>query len=301
MILRLFFALASGWASLVGWGQTTVPPSDHPDSEFAPEVQGQLLVNPSYLVDFDGPSRVAFWVHYKLAESECDGPAGRSDAFRADARVEGCPDGQSYRASGYDRGHLKPAADSKRSSEEMRASFLMSNMAPQSPNLNRGIWKQLEELVRDWGVTYHEVHVTCGPSDLTSGTLPSGVRVPAAFWKVVIRTDPDTTCLAFRFPNATKVPGELEDYLVRVDDLEAELGMDLLLGLPDETEDRVEAELPSSVWGVDPRRLQEQQSPSNPNASGSTSSVQCMGIAKSSGRRCQRMTTDPSGRCYQHK
>ena len=301
MNFRVFFALASAWVSVVGWSQATVPPSGHPDAQFAPEVQGQLLVNPSYLVDFDGPAGVAFWVHYKLAESECYGPAGRSDAFRADARVDGCPDGQSYRASGYDRGHLKPAADSKRSSEEMQSSFLMTNMAPQSPNLNRGIWKELEERVRDWGLTYHDVHVTCGPSDLTLGTLPSGVRVPAAFWKVVMRTDPDTTCLAFRFPNATKVPGELEDYLVRVDDLEAELGMDLLLGLPDETEDRVEAELPSSVWGVDPLRLQEQQSSSKTNASGSSSSVQCMGIAKSSGRRCQRMTTDPSGRCYQHK
>jgi endonuclease G len=183
----------------------------------------------------------------------------------------------------------------------MQSSFLMTNMAPQSPNLNRGIWKELEERVRDWGLTYHEVHVTCGPSDLTLGTLPSGVRVPAAFWKVVMRTDPDTTCLAFRFPNAAKVPGELEDYLIRVDDLEAELGMDLLLGLPDETEYRVEAELPSAVWGVDPLRLQEQPSSSKTNTSGSSSSVQCMGIAKSSGRRCQRMTTDPSGRCYQHK
>ena len=301
MNLRVLFVLASAWVSMVGWGQPMVPPSGHPDSEFAPQVQGQLLVNPSYLVDFDGPSGVAFWVHYKLAESECFGPAGRSDAFRADARVDGCPDGQSYRASGYDRGHLKPAADSKRSSEEMQSSFLMTNMAPQSPNLNRGIWKELEDRVRDWGLTYHEVHVTCGPSDLTLGTLPSGVRVPAAFWKVVMRTDSDTTCLAFRFPNAVKVPGELTDYLVRVDDLEAELGMDLLLGLPDETEDRIEAELPSSVWGVDALRLQGQQSSSKTTSSGSSTSVQCMGLAKSSGRRCQRMTTDPSGRCYQHK
>jgi endonuclease G len=301
MNLRVLIALASALISAVVWGQAKVLSSGHSDSEFAPEVQGQLLVNPSYLVDFDGPSGVAFWVHYKLEESECHGPVGRSDAFRADSRVDGCPDGQSYRSSGYDRGHLKPAADSKRSSEEMQSSFLMTNMAPQSPNLNRGIWKELEERVRDWGLTYREVHVTCGPSDLTLGTLPSGVRVPAAFWKVVMRTDPDTTCQAFRFPNATKVPGELGDYLARVDDLEAELGMDLLPGLPDETENRVEADLPSVVWGVDALRLQEQQSSFKTNTLGTSSSVQCMGIATSSGRRCQRMTTDPSGRCYQHK
>jgi endonuclease G len=298
---RFFFVLVGALMSVLGCGQVSTPLDGHPDAQFAPQVQGQLLVNPSYLVDFDGPSGVAFWVHYKLAESECYGSANRSDDFRADDRVNGCPDGQSYRASGYDRGHLKPAADSKGSSEEMQSSFLMTNMAPQSPNLNRGIWKELEERVRDWGMTYHEVHVTCGPSDLTLGTLPSGVRVPAAFWKVVMRTDPDTTCLAFRFPNAAEVPGELEDYLVRVDDLEAELGVDLLLGLPKETEDRIEAELPSSVWNVDPVRLQEPKSSPQTTSSSSSSSVQCMGIAKSSGKRCQRMTTDPSGRCYQHK
>ena len=287
--------------SIWTWGQLTVLPSGHPDSEFAPAVQGQMLVNPNYLVDFDAPSGVAFWVHYTLTESECFGPANRSDDFREDGRVPGCPDGKSYRASGYDRGHLKPAADSKGSREEMRASFLMSNMAPQSPNLNRGIWKQLEERIRDWGLTYHEVHVTCGPSDLTLGTLPSGVRVPAAFWKVVMRTHPDTTCLAFRFPNAAKVSGELKDYLVGVDDLEAELGMDLLPGLPDSTEDRIEAELPSFVWGVDALRMKAHPTSGKTNPSSISSSVQCMGIAKSSGRRCKRMTTDPSGRCYQHK
>ena len=301
MISRVVTFWMGAWMTIWAWGQVAVPPSGHPDAEFAPAVQGQMLVNPSYLVDFDGPSGVAFWVHYTLAESECVGPANRSDAFRADERVPGCPDGKSYQASGYDRGHLKPAADSKGSTDEMRSSFLMSNMAPQSPNLNRGIWKQLEERVRDWGLTYHEVHVTCGPSDLTLGTLPSGVRVPAAFWKVVMRTDPDTTCLAFRFPNAAKVPGALEDYLVRVDDLEAELGMDLLPGLPDPTENRVEAQLPSSMWGVDEVRVKAQSTSGKANASGGSSSVQCMGIAKSSGRRCQRMTTDPSGRCYQHK
>ena len=303
MISRVIACLVGG-ACFTGacWSQQWVLPSEHPDAEFIPSSEGQLLINDSYLVDFDAPSGIAFWVHYALSEEECFGDARRSDAFKADPRVSGSPDGQSYRGSGYDRGHLKPAADSKGSMEEMESSFLMTNMAPQTPNLNRGIWKELEEAVRNWGLTYQEVHITCGPSDLSQETLPSGVRVPAAFWKVVLRTSPDTACLAFRFPNLPKVPGDLEDYLVRVDDLEAEIGIDLLPGLPDKTESRLEAELPIVVWNLGnfPGDLPQDSLPSG-SSSNPSQPIQCMGVAASTGERCKKLTTDPSERCHHHR
>ena len=297
-------AILLGLAPLtLSWSQPNSPVlSGHRDGKFAPRAQGQLLVNDSYLVDFDGGSGVAFWVHYALLESECQGPAARSDAFRADGRVLNCPDGQSYRGSGFDRGHLKPAADSKSSNAEMRSSFLMTNMAPQSPNLNRGIWKKLEENVRLWGMMHGEVHVTCGPSDLTQGVLASGVRVPEAFWKVILRAGKDTTCLAFRFPNAAKVQGELSDYLVRVDDLEAELGLDLFCDRPDVVEGRIESELHESVWMLDAALGMPTTSPHSVKKTSETDvAVQCMGIASSTGRRCKKTTTDSSGRCPHHR
>lgn len=278
-------------------------PSTHPDGKFAPTSDGQALTNASYLVDFDVQSGVAFWVHYALTAQECMGAVPRKDAFRPDDRVAGSPTASSYASSGYDRGHLKPAADSRSSAAEMRNSFLMTNMAPQSPNLNRGIWKKLEEGVRTWGLAYGEVHVTCGPSDLTDHTLSSGVRVPSAFWKVVLRTSPDTTCLAFRFPNANKVPGALEDYLVTVDELEAELGMDLFPSLPDATERRVEAVSSKTTWPLDLSEgaTRSVAAPSDTETSLGGASVQCMGIAKSTGQRCRQKTTDPSGRCRYHR
>lgn len=278
-------------------------PSTHPDGKFAPTSDGQALTNASYLVDFDVQSGVAFWVHYALTAQECMGAVPRKDAFRPDGRVAGSPTASSYASSGYDRGHLKPAADSRSSAAEMRNSFLMTNMAPQSPNLNRGIWKKLEEGVRTWGLAYDGVHVTCGPSDLTLRSLSSGVRVPSAFWKVVLRTSPDTTCLAFRFPNSDKVPGVLEDYLVSVDALEAELGLDLFPSLPDATERRVEGEVAKTIWALDlPEGASRSSAPAGPAPSSSgEASVQCMGIAKSTGQRCKQKTTDPSGRCRYHR
>ena len=266
------------------------------DGQFAPNAAlGLRLENASYKVDFDEQGGVAHWVHYALTAQEATGSIPRKDAFRGDPRVGGSPDEKSYAGSGYDRGHLKPAADSRSSAEEMRNSFLMTNMAPQTPNLNRGIWKELEEAVRGWAVAYGTVHVSCGPGLETDDVLASGVRVPDMFWKAILRTAPDTSCVAFVFPNAEKVPGELGGYQMSVDALEQILSMDLFSALPDGTEARVESEV--VVWpAVEAAPVQSVLSPSQSGAK-----VQCMGIAKSTGRRCQKTTTDPSGYCHLHR
>ena len=85
------------------------------DNAFEPAVQGIYLVNPSYQVDFDSASRIAYWVHYELNAQEADGQLKRTDDFRIDFRTKRSASTKSYRGSGYDRGHLKPAADSKSS------------------------------------------------------------------------------------------------------------------------------------------------------------------------------------------
>lgn len=286
-------SVAPSFATVATW-------EGHKEAQFAPLASGVFLENETYVVDFSVEEQVAFWVHYQLTLDECLGTVPRKDAFRGDPRLDIGLDEKSYAASGYDRGHLKPAADSRTTAEDMRSSFLMTNMAPQTPNLNRGIWKQLEEAVRTWGLTYEDLHVTCGPGRESTGVLPAGVRIPATFWKAVMRTSPDTACMAFSFPNAEKVPGDLGDFLVSVDELEQAIGLDLFPGLPDATEDRIEASKPLSVWPTD-------QAPSRPspaahsNTSEPSASVQCMGIAKSSGKRCQKTTSDPSGYCHLHR
>ncbi|MEC7477488.1 MAG: hypothetical protein VYD65_05635, partial [Bacteroidota bacterium] len=116
------------------------------------------------------------------------------------------------------------------------------------------------------------------------------------------RTSPDTSCLAFRFQNQSHVSSSLEASLVRVDDLEAELGIDLFPALPDDLEQRIEAQLPKTVW----------HAPALPGGTGggretkgksssSSEAVQCMGMAKSTGRRCRNSTTHPSGSCHHHR
>lgn len=268
------------------------------DDAYLPTIEGALLTNSSYVVDFDPSASVANWVAYELTRSESMGTFGRSDDFREDPRVPGSPDATDYRGSGYDRGHLKPAADSKSTAAEMSSSFLMTNMAPQTPRLNRGIWKGLEDDVRTWAQEHGRVYVLTGPSDEAVGRLSSGVEVPSHFWKAVLRFSPDTAAVAFWLPNATTIPGTIDDYRVSVDALEALLALDLFAGLPDGTEGRVEAG-ESSVWHTSSAAGSLPARSNNAETSGGA--AQCTGTAKSTGQRCRLTTKHPSGRCHHHR
>ena len=91
------------------------------------------------------------WVAYQLTRQEVSGKAVRSGSFIEDPLVfTGTANKSDYIGSGYDRGHLAPAGDMRWSKKVMRESFLFSNMSPQHPSFNRGIWKKLENNVRRW-------------------------------------------------------------------------------------------------------------------------------------------------------
>ena len=267
------------------------------DARFKPVSLGVTLDNPSYLVDFSSASGTARWVHYELLGGETSGGASRTDDFRTDRRVaRNSPSASSYRGSGYDRGHLKPAADSKSSYREMSNSFLMTNMVPQTPSLNRGVWKSIEEQVRGWARHYGRVYVTTGPSPESLYKLGGTVGVPKYCWKAVLHLGTDTAAIAFLTPNLNKVQSGLQRYVVSVDELESKLGIDLFPGLPDATEKRVEARSTLSSWQVVAARSTRSSS-----GQGQSQSVQCMGIAKSTGVRCRNKTTHFSGRCHHHR
>ena len=98
--------------------------------------------------------------------------------------------------SGYDRGHMAPAADMKWSKQAMEESFYMSNICPQNPNLNRGDWNDLEEKSRQWAKKYGAVYIACGPIYDTKRPKRIGnnkVAVPHAFYKVILINDKKNT------------------------------------------------------------------------------------------------------------
>ena len=110
----------------------------------------QIIHHIGYTVSWNPVFLVPNWVAYELTADELIGSEERTNHFKPDPLVEGDPVvTRDYSNSGYDRGHMAPAADMRWSAQAMRESFYMTNICPQNHNLNAGDWKALEERVRD--------------------------------------------------------------------------------------------------------------------------------------------------------
>lgn len=153
-----------------------------------------LLPHQAYIVCYSPEARVALWAAYRLRAEDVVS-AERKDAFRTDPRlsVEENPSCADYAGSGYDRGHIVPRDDMNRTPATQAYTFYLTNMAPQTPALNRGIWRWLEEIVRDYARKYDGIYVMTGSVLGDHGrTVPSGrVRIPTRFYKLLLRTKSD--------------------------------------------------------------------------------------------------------------
>jgi len=192
------------------------------------------------------------WVAYLLTDDEIRGTLERTDNFRADPQIStGSASLGDYRGSGYDRGHLALAADMKWSAAAMSESFLLSNMSPQAPGFNRGIWRRLEEWVRDQAEADEEVYVVTGPV-LTDGPYqeigPNGVDVPKRYFKVILDYKaPELKAIGFILPNkSSSLP--LSIYAVSVDQVETVTGLDFFYLLEDVDEEMLESVTDTSLW-----------------------------------------------------
>jgi endonuclease G len=131
----------------------------------------------------------------------------------------------------------------------MEESFLMSNISPQVPEFNRGIWKDLETDVRKWAEKEHKIYVVVGPVFADSkGTIGEDkVLVPGSFYKIIYEETDQPKIIAFLLPNS-KSDRPLTDFAVTVDDVEKATGFDFFSQLPDELESRLENHVDLSGW-----------------------------------------------------
>lgn len=154
-----------------------------------------------FAVHYDARLKLAKFVTYTMtAEQLRLHRAKRHDRFRKDPALIDGYGPEAYAHSGYDRGHLAPAADFSFDQAANDETFVMSNMAPQRPNLNRRAWKELEAQVRRWACGEEKVTVITGPilSDKPE-YLASGIPVPERFFKIVIDQTPPRKVLAFLY------------------------------------------------------------------------------------------------------
>ncbi|HYJ87102.1 MAG TPA: DNA/RNA non-specific endonuclease, partial [Pyrinomonadaceae bacterium] len=224
-----------------------------------------LMEKPELSLSYNRTRGTANWVSWHLSD-EWIGSLVRVDTFRADPAVPEAwfrVSGFDYVGSGFDRGHMVPNADrDKETSMPInQATFLMTNIMPQSPDNNQGPWANLEAHLRTLVTAGNEIYIVAGGSG-TGGTGSAGsantiaggnVTVPAQTWKValimpkdvgddVARVNCSTKTLAVIMPNIQGIrTTPWENYITTVDAVETLTGYDFFANLPDAVENCVEA------------------------------------------------------------
>jgi endonuclease G len=212
----------------------------------------KIVTHIGYTVSFNTNWKIPNWVAYELTSEEVQGVEPRDSNFLPDPKIKESPSTDDYENSGYDRGHMAPAADMKWSKQAMTESFYTSNICPQNNNLNKGIWKNLEEHIRSVATKYDHIYIACGPIvSLTPKTIAHNtISVPDAFFKVILRQKEDSwSAIGFMMPNQAEHK-PLNKYAMSIDDIEIITDIDFFVDLPDSIENKIEATCNLSDWDL---------------------------------------------------
>ena len=211
----------------------------------------QIINHKYYNLCYSEKHEQAYWVSYTLDNERLSDSVKRTNDFRIDPSVKtGSATLMDYKGSGYDRGHLAPAGDMKFSLEAMSESFFMSNMSPQVPSFNRGIWKKLEFFIRECAKYEGQLYIVTGP--VLTGIYPtigiSEVSIPEYYFKTILDyVEPELKGIGFILPN-NKSKKPLQSFAVSIDDVERITGIDFFHSLPDEIENKIESDYSFNNW-----------------------------------------------------
>lgn len=166
---RLFILLAATFVASFVFGQDTVT------------VRHKYYTT-TYSKSLKYPVKVEWWITRESLV--CPIKVKRVDKFVPDPVISKETDVEKhYHGSSYDRGHNFPAADGGCSKESMEQSFYFSNMTPQTPELNRGDWKNLEIWCRTQAIEHDSIKVWSG--SVGSVKQFGDLDVPKICWKVI--------------------------------------------------------------------------------------------------------------------
>lgn len=213
----------------------------------------QVIRHEGYTVSYNSDYKIANWVAYELTAEEAKSKkAERSNKFVPDPMVKGASaTNEDYTRTGYDRGHLAPAGDMKWSAKSMRESFYLSNICPQKPALNRGIWKELEEQSRLWAMDNGSLLITTGPvmGDTMKRMGKNGVGIPDAFYKVICYTSgKKLKGIAFIFENRDYKDVSLKAMAIPIDSVETITGINFFPSISEKMQKEMESAIDLESW-----------------------------------------------------
>jgi endonuclease G len=203
-----------------------------------------LFVKDQYAMSYNSDHKTPNWVSWQL-DSDWLGNSGRSGPFVPDPTLPagfGKATPQDYTNSGYDRGHNCPSGVRTRSHEDNEATFNMSEIAPQTPDNNRGPWEKLENYSRELAGQGKELYIISG-NEGSKGTIGNGVNVPETWFKVIVALPEkgmtakditaDTQVIAVEMPNETGIRrDDWKKYTTTIGDIEKHTGYHFLDNVP---------------------------------------------------------------------
>jgi len=260
-------------ASVVGCGEmptkrpaisspTTLAVSTSPDGTYRDFIYGglpkspqklTLLRNKGYLVGYSENHKDPVWVAYRLGRVDHPALLPRPTKFSVDDRTVSRVRSDDYAKTGYDRGHMAPnhAIATRFGEQAQLETFLMSNVCPQTPDLNRKAWERLEATEADvYANRFEEIWVIDGPIfDDQPDKLSTGVDVPRAFFKIIVdEVAGKPRILAFIMPQAVKASVSPKAFLTSVEEIEKETGLMFFTELPSEEIRKLEEKTAKRMW-----------------------------------------------------
>ena len=205
-----------------------------------------LIARPQYSLSYNNTTREPNWVSWNLTTADT-GSSGRSDSFFQDTTL---PAGfyqvltTDYSGSGFDRGHMCPSGDRTVTVADNEATFFMTNMIPQAPDNNQGVWANFESECRTLAAAGNELLIISGPSGFSGITIASGVAVAGFTWKVAVvvpvgpgsalsRITAATRVIAIKIPNIAGVrSAPWQNYITTAGQIETDTGYTFFTELP---------------------------------------------------------------------
>jgi len=187
------------------------------------EGYNQYICRIGYAANYNYDTKVSYFTVEHLISTHLIKTVSRNDDFREDLRIPGKFRAtlKDYIGNGYDRGHMAPAANFTYAANVMSESFFLTNMMPQVPGNNRGIWKALEEKTRSWVQTRKTLYIITGTvyDKSPAKIMGNGVKVPSHVYKIIIDADKKQS-ISFMFPNEKLDTTTMEQYVVSISDIE---------------------------------------------------------------------------------
>jgi endonuclease G, mitochondrial len=212
-----------------------------------------LLINAYFALSYNRAKAIPNWVAWRISRAELgEFPRPNPDPFRPDDRIPKdwkrvTP--SDYTGSGFDKGHLCPSADRSASVEGMAATFLMTNMVPQTPDLNREVWNRFEDYLRLLVKRGNDVYIVAGTYG-DKGKLKNKVVVPTNNWKIAVVVpadspisgiDENTRVIAVDMPNVSGIKNEeWQKFSTTVREIEKRTNCNFLSSLPQNLQDKLE-------------------------------------------------------------